>query len=113
MWHVRPFCWKACPESSVMQRLMDRLPERDVQHQRVEIPASVVMPLALGRGAIDKRLVSGSLLHAARKILRAMAGCLGLWGPKKPHVQARRGVGFPELVLQALGQRQAWKTFAR
>lgn len=86
-----------------MQRLMDRLPERDVQHQRVEIPASVVMPLALGRGAIDKRLVSGSLLHAAREILRTLAGCLGLWGPKKPHVQARRGVGFPELVLQALG----------
>lgn len=87
----------------MLQRLTDRLPERAVQHQRVEIFALLVMHQALGRGAIDKRLASGSLLHAAREILRALAGCLGLWGPKKPHVQSRRGVGFAELVLQALG----------
>lgn len=103
MWHAQPFCWKAYPESSVMQRLLDRVPERAIQHQMVEIFASVVMHLALGRGAIEKRLVSGSLLHAAREILLALAGCMGLLGPQQRYVHARSGIGFAEVVLQALG----------
>jgi citrate synthase len=61
------------------------------------------MHLALGRGAIEKRLVSGSLLQAAREILLALAGCMGLLGPKKRYVHARSGIGFAEMVLQALG----------
>lgn len=103
MWHAQPFYWKAYPEPFVMQRLTDRLPNGAVQHQMVEIFASVVMHLALGRGAIEKRLVSGSLLQAAREILLALAGCMGLLGPKKRYVHARSGIGFAEVVLQALG----------
>jgi citrate synthase len=81
LWHAQPFHWKSYPEPVVMQRLTDRLPEGAIQHQMVEIFASVVMHLALGRGAIEKRLVSGSLLQAAREILLALAGCMGLLGP--------------------------------
>jgi citrate synthase len=103
MWHAQPFNWKSYPEPVVMQRLTDRLPEGAIQHQMVEIFASVVMHLALGRGAIEKRLVSGSLLQAAREILLALAGCMGLLGPKKRYVHARSGIGFAEVVLQALG----------
>jgi citrate synthase len=103
MWHAQPFCWKAYPEPWVLKRLTDRLPEGAIQHQMVEIFASVVMHLALGRGAIEKRLVSGSLLQAAREILLALAGCMGLLGPQKKYVHARSGIGFAEVVLQALG----------
>jgi citrate synthase len=61
------------------------------------------MHLALGRGPIEKRLVSGSLLYSSREILLALAGSLGLLGPHKRYVHDQRGISFAEAVLLALG----------
>jgi citrate synthase len=103
VWHAQPFCWKAYPDSLVVRSLLDRMPERAIQHQMVEIFAAVVMHLALGRGPIEKRLVSGSLLYSSREILLALAGSLGLLGPHKRYVHDQRGISFAEAVLLALG----------
>lgn len=102
LWHAAPV-WDTCVNVQTLRRLTERLPVTAADQQMLELYAWVVLHQAMGRGAIEDRLSSGKPLEAAREMLYALAGCLGLLGPHRQYAVVRRGNSFAATVLQALG----------
>lgn len=103
IWHQQPLVWDAKFNETSLRYMTDRLPTGAPAQQMLELYAWVILHLAMGRGAIENRLISGQPLQAGREMLFALAGCLGFLGPRMRYASIRTGLSFAQTALRALG----------
>lgn len=103
IWHPQPPVWDVKFNETSLRYMTDRLPAAALPQQMLELYAWIILHLAMGRGAIENRLISGQPLQAGREMLFALAGCLGFLGPRMRYASIRTGSSFAQTTLRALG----------
>lgn len=104
LWHDSPLRWALAPGSPDIVPLLRGIDRPTARHQLVEVFVIVVMQLAMGRGPVQERLISGRPLDAARNMIQVLTGCFGLLAERGTYVPPRRDRSVAESLLVALGR---------
>ncbi|MBL0420729.1 citrate synthase [Ramlibacter sp. AW1] len=104
LWHDVEVLWDAPSPATAIGRALRTVDAGTARHQLVELFALVVMRLAMGRGPVQARLLSGRPLDAAREIVQVLAGCFGYLGERGSYLPPRPGRSVAESLLLALGR---------
>lgn len=103
LWHdaVR---WEAPQHAAAIGPFLRSVDGTAVRHQLVELFALVVMRLAMGRGPVQARLISGRPIDVAREVIQVLTGCFGYLGERSSYVPPRPGRSVSESLLLAMGR---------
>lgn len=104
MWHDVPLRWPTVTRAQGIASLLKGFGSASARHQLPELFALVVMHLAMGRGPVQERLVSGRPLEAGREMVQVLTGCFGFLRERGRYVAPRPGRSVAESVLCALGR---------
>ncbi len=103
LWHETARPWLQAGSGSDLESSLSRLPASAGRQQLPELFALVVMQLAMGRGQLQERLVSGRPLEAAREVIASLAGCFGLLSAPGRYRRIRPGLPLAQALLESLG----------
>lgn len=102
IWHETERPWHRVRAPANLTQWLGQLPTATGREQLLELFSLVVMQLAMGRGTLQDRLISGRPLDAAREVIMSLVGCFALLSTEGKYRTADPGVPVAEALLTSL-----------
>lgn len=102
LWHETERPWHRVRAPANLTQWLGQLPTATGREQLLELFSLVVMQLAMGRGSLQDRLISGRPLDAAREVIMSLVGCFALLSTEGKYRSPDPGVPVAEALLTSL-----------
>ncbi len=103
LWHETERPWSQVRAPAHLGDWLGQLPDSTGRHQLLELFSLVVMRLAMGRGPLQDRLISGRPLDAAREVIVSLVGCFGLLSGAGSYYPVNPDRSIAYALLETLG----------
>jgi citrate synthase len=103
LWHEAERPWSQVQAPPHLAGWLRQLPDSTGRHQLLELFSLVVMRLAMGRGPLKDRLISGRPLDVAREVIVSLVGCFGLLSAAGTYQSVKPGRSVAQALLETLG----------
>lgn len=103
LWHETERPWNQVRAPAHLGAWLGQLPDSTGRQQLLELFSLVVMRLAMGRGPLQDRLISGRPLDAAREVIVSLVGCFGLLSGSGTYQHVKPDRSVAQALLEALG----------
>lgn len=102
LWVDKTTQWRTIPLPPSLSLAIRGLPVEVGAEGLMEVFSLVALHLGLSRGTTTERLQASSPVEAARQIIQAMVGCMGLLGSKKDFVPMKENESISTALLRIL-----------
>lgn len=103
LWHEAERPWNQVRAPQHLTGWLRQLPASTGRHQLLELFSLVAMRLAMGRGPLQERLISGRPLDVAREVIVSLVGCFGLLSAAGAYQSVKTGRSVAQALLETLG----------
>lgn len=103
LWHEAERPWNQVQAPQHLAGWLRQLPASTGRHQLLELFSLVVMRLAMGRGPLQDRLISGRPLDVAREVIVSLVGCFGLLSTAGTYQSVKTGRSVAQALLETMG----------
>ncbi|MBI2768015.1 MAG: helix-turn-helix domain-containing protein [Burkholderiales bacterium] len=103
LWHEVDRPWQQVEGPRHLAEWLQLLPPGTGRQQLVELFSLVVMRLAMGRGPLQDRLISGRPLDVAREVIVSLVGCFGLLSQAGTYQAVKPGRPVAQALLETMG----------